>query len=163
MDVENAGCGAIGLLDKRMSNQITNELLDQIDEVLSNKDQSNFEDGIELIENILSKPSRKESISLPTKLTPTRKPSLKRRCSVHKYIRFSKRNKTYRTDIYYCTSCPHTITIDRIVGRKCICWECGKVFTVGIGDFPMKPKCNDCRGINKIPREVSEILEKYGG
>lgn len=66
------------------------------------------------------------------------------KCKVHKYRRFSKRNKTFRTDIYYCSRCSSYIPLDMLYGKLIECWRCGNAFNF-LGNknntLPMKPEC----------------------
>lgn len=79
---------------------------------------------------------------IPNKLQKVRK--IENKCTIHKYRRFSLKNKTFRTDCYYCANCGHKVKIEDIFGTKSICWECKKEFSIGIHN-QVYPKCEDCR------------------
>ena len=83
--------------------------------------------------------------------------SLGSKCKVHKYRRFSKRNKTFRTDIYYCSRCSSYIPLDMLYGKQIECWRCGRVFNF-LGNknntLPMKPECG-CK--NEATDEAKEV------
>lgn len=60
----------------------------------------------------------------------------------HKYIGTTLGSKGYR--IYKCKvpGCTHFIAEKLIIGRFCVCWRCGKDFTVHI--LHKKPHCDSC-------------------
>jgi hypothetical protein len=66
------------------------------------------------------------------------------KCKIHKYRRFSKRNKTFRTDIYYCANCSSHIPLNMLYGKLIECWRCGRAFNF-LGNknntLPLKPEC----------------------
>ena len=79
---------------------------------------------------------------IPNKL---QKQIVNNRCkAVHKYRRFSKGNKTYKLDVYYCANCGHQVKIVDIFGRYTICWSCEKPFSVGVRMLKLFPTCPDC-------------------
>lgn len=79
---------------------------------------------------------------IPNKL---QKQVVNNRCKgIHKYRRFSKKNKTYKTDCYYCANCGHQVKIENFFGYTTICWGCGKPFSVPAGQLKIFPKCEVC-------------------
>jgi len=98
------------------------------------------------------------SLEIPKKYAPKRKQS-KRRCEIHKYIRFRSNNKTYDLNRYYCTKCPSSITIPELLGRTTECWKCKQAFTVGINYFPTKPLCDECRH-GKIDKGLIDLIDE---
>lgn len=63
---------------------------------------------------------------------------------VHKYMRFSGKNKTYRTDVYYCALCGHKVKIEEIFGKYTKCWHCNEPFNIPVGMIKLKPTCHKC-------------------
>lgn len=82
------------------------------------------------------------SLVIPNKLARVKK--VENKCAIHMYRRFSLKNKTFRTDLYYCAKCGHKVKVELIFGTKCICWKCKKEFSIGIHN-QIYPKCEDCR------------------
>lgn len=67
---------------------------------------------------------------------------------VHKFRRFTKKNKTFRTDLYFCALCGKSVEINKSFGLVTICWKCGNPFNMN-GTTPVYPKCLACTGSNQ--------------
>lgn len=72
---------------------------------------------------------------------------------VHKYRRkvIGKRGYT----VYKCAfkDCRHFIDAKLVVGRSCVCWKCGTIFTLTEKSATLtKPHCLDCTG---VPRGIA--------
>ena len=98
-------------------------------------------------------------------------PSLK--CvRAHKYLRFSKKNKTYKTDRYFCADCGHNKKFSEMFGILTRCWNCEREFSFNFtgSKLMLKPVCNDCREEKKEVKTedkqsiiydiLSEIIER---
>lgn len=61
----------------------------------------------------------------------------------HKLIRHVYRNGT---PVYFCTlDCDYKISVPLSLGKKVICWRCGKEFSLNqYGITLKKPHCEDC-------------------
>lgn len=100
--------------------------------------------------------SQKDKVMLlPNKLARPRK--INGKCLTHKYRRFSKKNKTYRTDRYYCANCGHQKLIVDIFGSECLCWGCDKIFNIKVGDTRLFPLCANC--LNKKHGKDVEVIK----
>ena len=77
---------------------------------------------------------------------------------VHKYIRV---NVTKTWVIYKCClpNCPHFVPVKLVIGRDCICYRCGNVFTMTNHTSTLKrPHCKDCTGKDIMQRKPYEEL-----
>jgi ribosomal protein L37AE/L43A len=79
------------------------------------------------------------------KYSPRKKVENPCKGNVHRYRRFSKKNKTYRTDVYFCADCGNRIKLESIFGSLTRCWNCGKVFNFDFVRLPIFPICENCR------------------
>ncbi len=71
---------------------------------------------------------------------------------VHKFRRFSKKNKTFLTDRYYCANCGHQVMAESIYGHQTICWRCGNTFNITM--MKVYPTCPDCTGKTNAKMKV---------
>lgn len=102
---------------------------------------------------------------IPNKLQGNRR--IRKNCvSVHKYRRFSKKNKTYDLRYYFCADCGHKILLEQIYGVITECWKCGKAFSFYfMRKLPIFPLCEDCdkneseKKGRKIIRETRAVEE----
>jgi hypothetical protein len=79
------------------------------------------------------------------------------RCKIaHKYRRFSKKNKTFHTDRYYCAHCGYQISIEDIFGKVCLCWSCNEPFEIGINQIKLFPRCYSCTHKNSSKVEIGD-------
>lgn len=99
-------------------------------------------------------------MSVPNKL---QKQVVNNRCKgIHKYRRFSLKNKTYRTDCYYCSYCGHKVKIEDFFGYTTICWGCGDAFSVPAGQLKIFPKCSEClTGIPDKRLNTPELKQEW--
>jgi len=67
---------------------------------------------------------------------------------VHKFRRFSKKNKTFRTDSYYCSECGKRVLIVDVYGIKTLCWKCGRVFSMN-EKTKIFPTCGECESVSE--------------
>lgn len=98
------------------------------------------------------------SYPIPTKLAKVNR--IENRCkSAHKYRRFTLKNKTYRTDRYFCADCGHNILIEKFFGIMTKCWRCNQAFSIKPernGNLPIYPKCDNCKEIIKNRKNGSK-------
>lgn len=88
----------------------------------------------------------------------------------HKYQR-AKLGPKYL--IYRCMlpGCSHYVPANLVVGRECICWNCGDSFYIKKGHIQKSPKCPDCTGSKKhekiagvdVAAFLSSLLDKESG
>lgn len=87
---------------------------------------------------------------IPNKL---QRQTVSNRCrGTHKFRRFTKKNKTFLKDRYYCANCGFTVLIEKIYGWMTKCWGCGEEFN--IVNTKVYPKCNKC--LNREAKVATE-------
>jgi hypothetical protein len=85
-------------------------------------------------------------------------------CSgIHKYRRFSKKNKTFRTDVYFCADCGNRVKLDAIFGTKTRCWGCNNVFNFNFVSLPIFPLCDNCDKSKMKEKRTVEKEEEISG
>ncbi len=83
---------------------------------------------------------------------------------IHKYIRRNIGTKEKPTERYCCadSSCTHFMpSLQLVIGKDSICWECGDVFQISIDQVQnliKKPRCYECRTKKQQP-DVGEHYE----
>lgn len=96
---------------------------------------------------------------IPNKL---QKQVINHKCKgAHFFRRFTKKNKTFKTDRYYCKVCGFSVLLENSYGHQTICHGCGDVFSMW--DLKVYPKCPACRH-NKTfsqrhPTELSDWMD----